>query len=170
MADTGRRSRGQFRNRKQVEQVLGRINTLIDGYERRVRVNPADAIAGSSRIVLLHLLAEARQCLLPGAISSSIDERLIDLDAANEDFRPRVADELDLLRLIKHELDGQLAGGSPPNFRAAKPPSGNPPQPKWGGGPGSGEPHRNRRTQQAPAEETPHLGCAAFPPGTSSPV
>lgn len=136
MADTGNRSRSQPRKRKQIELVLGRINTLIESYEKRVRANLDDVIAGSSRTVLQHLLAEAQQYLPAGAISKSIDERLLGLDVTNPDFRPRVADELDLLRLIKHEFDSQLAGGSAPGSRSAKPPRGNPPQTKWGGGPG----------------------------------
>lgn len=165
MADTGNRSRSQPRKRKQVELVLGQISTLINSYEKRVRANLDDVIAGSSRTVLQHLLAEAQQYLPPGAISKSIDERLIGPDAANPDFRPRVADELDLLRLIKHEFDRQLAGGSAPSSRSAKPPRGNPPQTKWGGSPGGGEPHRYRRTPQSPAQETKHRGYAALPPG-----
>lgn len=170
MTDTGKRSRGQPR-RKQVELALDQLDILIKSYEGRVRVNPDDVIAGSSRITLQYLLAEVQQCLPRGAIYKSIDERLIGPDGVNPDFRPRVADELDLLRLIRHEFDRQVAGGSTPRSRSAKPPpGGNPPQTEWGGGPGGGEPRRYRRTPLPPAQELEHRGYTIFPPGSRSSV
>jgi hypothetical protein len=170
MADTGRRSSSQPRRRRRVELALGEINTLIVSYERRVRVNPDDSIAGSSRIVLQHLLAEVQQYLpRGGAISKAIDERLIGPDEANTAFQPRVADELDLLLLIKHEFGRQVDDSGASNSRSVQPPRGNPPQTKWGGGPGDGEPHRNRRKPQPPAQETERRGYTAFPLGSIAP-
>jgi hypothetical protein len=169
MTDTGKRSRGQPR-RKQVELALDQLDILIQSYESRVRVNPDDVIAGSSQIALQYLLAEVQQCLPAGAIYKSIDERLIGPDGVNPDFRPRVADELDLLRLIRHEFDRQLAGGSKPRSRSARPsPGGNPSQTEWGGGP-EGEPRRYRRTPLPPAQELEHRGYSAFLPGSRPPM
>lgn len=151
----------------EVELAIGNLQRLLERYKTRERGLPDDMVAGASQIVLLKLLDHARNYLPSGAIHDALGLRLLSNDADVPSPPTRVSDEIDLLEQVIAELKRTRGSDTlSPRIGSSEKSHGSPKQTKWGGGPGGGEPHRNKRTPQSPPPESEHRGHAVFPHAT----